>query len=123
MLVSLLGTRHFPAPRLVKGGVLFLEDVGEGAYRVERMRLQLQQAGVLASQAAVLLGHFSGSEPRPQDRGYRLRHAIAHLRGLLGPQVPVLTGLPFGHVPTKVTLPVGRRVQLQVQGRDALVGW
>lgn len=123
MLVSLLGTPHFPAPRLVKGGVLFLEDVGEAAYRVERLLLQLQQAGVLATQSAVLLGHFSGSEPRPQDRGYRLKHVIQGLRSRLGPGVPVLTGLPFGHVPTKVTLPVGRRVDLLVQGRDVLVGW
>jgi len=123
MLVSLLGTRHFPAPRLVKGGVLFLEDVGEGAYRVERMLLQLQQAGVLAAQSAVLLGHFTGSEPRPQDRGFRLSHVIEGLRSRLGPAVPVLTGLPFGHVPTKVSLPVGRRVELLVQGRDVLVGW
>ena len=37
--------------------------------------------------------------------------------------VPILTGLPFGHVPTKVSLPVGRRCQLVVQGRDALIGW
>lgn len=123
MLASMLGTRHFPAPRLVKGGVLFLEDVGEGAYRVERMLLQLHQAGVLAAQSAVLLGHFSGSKATPADRGYRLKHAIEHLRGLLGPAVPLLTGLPFGHVPTKLTLPVGRRVHLLVQGRDVLIGW
>jgi muramoyltetrapeptide carboxypeptidase len=38
-------------------------------------------------------------------------------------RTPVLTGLPFGHVPTKVTLPVGRRVQLLVDGRAVLVGW
>jgi muramoyltetrapeptide carboxypeptidase len=37
--------------------------------------------------------------------------------------VPLLTGLPFGHVPTKLTLPVGRRVTLAVQGRDVLLGW
>jgi muramoyltetrapeptide carboxypeptidase len=35
----------------------------------------------------------------------------------------VLTGLPFGHVPTKVCLPVGARVTLAVQGRDAYIGW
>jgi muramoyltetrapeptide carboxypeptidase len=37
--------------------------------------------------------------------------------------VPVLTGLPFGHVPTKVCLPQGRRVTLAVQGKDAFIGW
>jgi muramoyltetrapeptide carboxypeptidase len=38
-------------------------------------------------------------------------------------KTPVLTGLPFGHVPTHVTLPVGRRVQLLVDQRNVLLGW
>jgi muramoyltetrapeptide carboxypeptidase len=118
VLCSLLGTPHWPR---VKGGVLFLEDVNEHPYRVERMLLQLLQAGVLGAQKAVLLGDFGGWKPSPLDRGYTLKSAIAHLRAQT--RVPILTGLPFGHVPTKVTLPVGRRVTLAVQGRDAFVGW
>lgn len=118
MLVSLLGTRHFPR---LKGGVLFLEDVNEHPYRVERMLLQLQQAGVLDAQKAVLLGAFSDWKPSPLDRGYTLKSAIAHLRTRT--RTPILTGLPFGHVPTKVCLPVGARASLVVQGRDVLVAW
>ena len=49
-----------------------------------------------------------------EDGGRRLRAAT---------KTPILTGLPFGHVPTKVTLPVGARVQLLVDGRDVLIGW
>jgi muramoyltetrapeptide carboxypeptidase len=56
MLMSLLGTRHWPR---VRGGVLFVEDVNEHPYRVERMLLQLHQAGVLGAQKAVLLGAFT----------------------------------------------------------------
>lgn len=121
MLLSLLGTPHWPAARLVKGGVLFLEDVNEHPYRIERGLLQLHQAGVLASQKAVVLGQFNAWKPSPLDRGFNLKTVVAHLRSLL--PVPVLTGLPFGHVATKVTLPVGRKVQLLVQGRDVLIGW
>ncbi len=121
MLLSLLGTPHWPAARLVKGGVLFLEDVNEHPYRIERGLLQLHQAGVLAGQKAVVLGQFSAWKPSPLDRGFNLKTVVAHLRSLL--TVPVLTGLPFGHVATKVTLPVGRKVQLLVQGRDVLIGW
>jgi len=124
MLVSLLGTPHWPAARLIKGGVLFLEDVNEHPYRVERALLQLHQAGVLSAQKAVLLGQFTAWKPSALDRGYNLKTVVARLRWLLTEQkVPVLTGLPFGHVPTKVSLPVGHRVELLVQGRDALVGW
>lgn len=118
VLMSLLGTPHWPQ---VKGGILFLEDVAEHPYRVERMLLQLQQAGVLARQKAVLLGAFSDWKPSPLDRGYTLKTAVAHLRSVLG--IPVLTGLPFGHVPTKVTMPLGRPVRMVVDGRNALIGW
>ncbi len=118
VLVSLLGTRHWPK---IKGGVLFLEDVGEHPYRVERMLLQLHQAGVLQAQKAVLLGAFTAWRKSPLDRGYNLKSAVAHLRSVCA--VPLLTGLPFGHVPTKVSLPLGARVQLVVQGRDALMAW
>jgi len=83
--------------------------------------LQLLQAGVLAQQKAVLLGRFTASVPTPLDRGYTLKAAIAHLRSAC--PVPIVTGLPFGHVPTKVCLPVGRRATLAVQGREAFIGW
>jgi muramoyltetrapeptide carboxypeptidase len=118
MVCSLLGTPHWPR---INGGILFLEDVAEHPYRIERCLLQLQQAGVLARQKAVVLGAFTDWKPSPLDRGYNLKTVVAHLRSLI--DVPVLTGLPFGHVPTKVCLPVGRRVQLAVQGRDAFMGW
>lgn len=119
MLMSLLGTPHMPR---VKGGILFLEDVNEHPYRVERMLLQLQQAGVLGAQKAVLLGAFSDWNKSPLDRGYGLKDAIAAVAARC-PQTRFLTGLPFGHVPTKVTLPVGIKSELLVQGRDLLIAW
>lgn len=118
MVCSLLGTAYWPR---INGGILFLEDVAEHPYRVERYLLQLHQAGVLARQKAVLLGAFNDWKASPLDRGYNMKTVVAHLRSLT--DTPVLTGLPFGHVPTKVCLPVGRRVQLAVQGRDAFIGW
>lgn len=118
VLLSLLGTRHWPR---IKGGILFLEDVNEHPYRVERMLLQLQQAGVIDAQRAVLLGDFGGWRRSPLDRGYNLKSAVAALRART--TTPVLTGLPFGHVPTKVCMPVGERVSLWVQGRETLLAW
>ncbi len=118
MVQSLLGTPHWPK---VKGGILFLEDVNEHPYRVERTLLHLHQAGILQRQKAVLLGAFSDWRKSPMDRGYSLKTVVAHVRSVC--PTPILTGLPFGHVPTKVMLPVGRKVQLMVQGRDVLVGW
>jgi muramoyltetrapeptide carboxypeptidase len=118
VLNSLLATPHFPR---IRGGILFLEDVNEHPYRVERNLLQLQQAGVLDAQRAVVLGAFTAWKKSPNDRGYSLRTAIARVRAAT--KTPILTGLPFGHVPTKVSLPVGARVRLLVDGRDAFIGW
>jgi muramoyltetrapeptide carboxypeptidase len=118
MVMSLLGTPHWPR---IKGGVLFLEDVNEHPYRIERALLQLHQAGVLAAQKAVVLGAFSAWKPSPLDRGYTLKTCVARLREVS--KTPILTGLPFGHVNPKVTMPVGAKVQLLVQGRNVLIGW
>lgn len=118
MVNSLLGTKYLPR---IKGGVLFLEDVNEHPYRVERNLLQLHQAGVLDAQKAIVLGEFSAWRKSPHDRGYSLKAVVQHLRTLM--KTPILTGLPFGHVQTKVTLPVGARVTLLVQDRDVLIGW
>jgi len=118
VLNSLLGTPHFPR---IQGGILFLEDVNEHPYRIERNLLQLQQAGVLDRQRAVVLGAFTAWKKSANDRGYSLAAAIARIRAAT--KTPILAGLPFGHVPTKVTMPVGARVQLLVDGRNAFIGW
>jgi muramoyltetrapeptide carboxypeptidase len=118
MLVSMLGTPHWPK---VKGGILFVEDVNEHPYRVERMLLQLHQAGVLDAQRAVIVGQISAWQRSPLDRGYGMKSMLAAVRAAT--KTPVLPGLPFGHVPTKVTLPVGARVTLATQGREAFIGW
>jgi muramoyltetrapeptide carboxypeptidase len=118
MVSSLLGTPHWPR---VKGGVLFLEDVNEHPYRIERSLLQLHQAGVLDAQKAVVLGAFSDWRKSPNDRGYDMKAVLQRLR--IETRTPILTGLPFGHVPTKVTMPIGARVTTLVDGRNVLIGW
>jgi len=117
-LTALLGTPFFPK---IKGGLLFVEDVAEHPYRIERCLTQLLHAGVLARQKAILFGQFTGYTLNAHDRGYKLQSVIDWVRQHA--KIPVLTNLPFGHVPTKVLLPVGARTDLNVQGRDALLTW
>lgn len=107
MIVSLLGTPYFPR---LDGGILYLEDIAEHPYRVERMLLQLQQAGVLERQRAIVLGDFSGYKLAPNDNGYDFDGMLAHLRATLA--VPVLQGLSFGHIPRRVTIPFGAQGRL-----------
>lgn len=107
MLVSLLGTEYFP---VIEGGILYVEDVNEHPYRVERMLLQLMQAGVLAKQKALILGDFSAYRLSPADHGYDYGVMLAYLRSTL--PLPVLTGLQFGHIPKRVTIPFGAQASL-----------
>ncbi|MGY8527372.1 muramoyltetrapeptide carboxypeptidase [Paracidovorax citrulli] len=110
MICSMLGTPYFPR---VEGGILFVEDVNEPPYRVERLLLQLEQAGVLAQQKALLLGDFSAWRVTDYDNGYDMDTVVSYLQKRL--PIPVLTGLPFGHCVRKLTLPVGARCQLRCE--------
>ena len=118
LVASLVGTPYLPRV----GGVLFLEDVNEHPYSIERMFIQLLHAGVLQRQKAVLLGQFTAYKLSAHDAGYNLDAAVDWLRAQLKPHgVPVLTGLPFGHVRTKLTLPHGVRTQVLRDGKEVFL--
>jgi muramoyltetrapeptide carboxypeptidase len=107
VLASLIGTPYMPP---VQGGILFIEDVNEQPFRVERMIYQLHLAGILAQQQALVLGDFSGSKAYDYDNGYDLQATIEQVRSLIG--IPIVTGLQFGHVRNMLTLPVGADAHL-----------
>ncbi|EFV1619354.1 TPA: muramoyltetrapeptide carboxypeptidase [Salmonella enterica subsp. enterica serovar Miami] len=108
MLISLIGTPWMPT---IDKGILVLEDVNEHPFRVERMLLQLEYAGVLNRQSAIVLGSFSGAAPNEYDAGYSLESVYAFLRSRLS--VPLITGLDFGHEQRTVTLPIGANATLK----------
>lgn len=107
VLTSLIGTPYMPP---VQGGILFLEDVNEQPFRVERMIYQLHLSGILAQQQALVLGDFSGGKAYDYDNGYDLHAMIEQVRSVIG--IPVVTGLQFGHVRNMLTLPVGADAHL-----------
>ena len=114
LITALIGTRYFPK---VRGGIFFIEDVNEPAYRIERMLYQLLQAGVLDKQKALVVGDFDPVTPMPNDNGFTVASVLAQLRTEI--DLPVVTGLPFGHVVSKATLPVGGSATLVVGGGRA----
>jgi len=114
LITALIGTRYFPK---VRGGIFFIEDVNEPAYRIERMLYQLLQAGVLEKQKALVVGDFDPVTPMPNDNGFTVASVLAKLRTEI--DLPVVTGLPFGHVVSKATLPVGGSATLVVGGGRA----
>lgn len=114
MLCSLLDTPYFPR---IDGGILFVEDVGEPPFRIERLLYQLHLSGVLGRQRALILGDFTECRHGAYDNGYDLTTAFAQIRRVVG--LPVLDGLPFGHAPDKFTLPFGVPARLRVKGGAA----
>jgi muramoyltetrapeptide carboxypeptidase len=118
VLTSLLGTPYFPK---INDGILFIEDVGEHPYRIERMLTQLLQAGVLHKQQAILFGKFTNYKLTPADAGFNITEVIQWLGGKVA--IPILNNLPFGHVETIVMLPVGAKVDLYCEKNDVLMLW
>ncbi|VVE71736.1 muramoyltetrapeptide carboxypeptidase [Pandoraea captiosa] len=108
MVCSLIGTQYLPS---IEGGVLFVEDVNEPPYRVERMLYQLHQSGILARQQALVLGDFSQYRVTDYDNGYDMATMIESMRRVIG--IPIITDMPFGHCADKLTLPVGGQARLQ----------
>lgn len=114
MVARLIGTPYLPP---LQGALLFLEEVGEQPYRIDALFAQLKHAGILEHLGGLILGAFTGWEPK-------------HNRPVLAPQeifddylraapYPIATGLVYGHFPDKATMPVGVRARLTVGSSTA----
>ena len=112
VLVSLLGTPYMPD---ISGGILFLEDVSEQPYRIERMLNSLYQAGILQKQRAIVFGDFRMGNIRDvYDSSYDFSAVTNHISRIA--RVPVLTGFPFGHITNKATFPLGAHAKIRSNG-------
>jgi len=116
MLSGLAGSPYLPD---IEGGILFVEDVAEPPFRVERMLYHLLHAGVLRRQKALVMGDFTGYRTAEYDNGYDLDTVFARIAEASG--VPLVTGLPFGHGPSKFTLPFGAPGRLRVAAGKAAI--
>jgi muramoyltetrapeptide carboxypeptidase len=103
ILAHLAGTPYLPA---LDGAVLFLEDVGEKPYRLDRYLTQLRLAGALERLAGVAVGQLSGCDDGDQRGLDVVRDAVRDLG------VPAIAGLPAGHEDRNFALPLGTRVTL-----------
>ena len=111
LITHLVGTPYFPS---IDGGILYVEDLNEEPYAIERMFMQLQHAGVLARQKALVLGDFAQcSATNTQRYPYSIEEVLESLRLML--PYPVLTDFPFGHIARKVTLPFGGTGTIQLR--------
>jgi len=117
VLTHLVGTRALPP---LDDTVLFLEDVGERPYRIDRMCTQLMASGALDGVRAIVLGAFSGCEEPPSSSSrppLSSREVLAERARACG--VPLFAGFPFGHVSPNFAVPIGRRLRISVDGHGA----
>jgi muramoyltetrapeptide carboxypeptidase len=112
LLASLAGTPSAPDYR---GAILVLEDVGEPAYRVDRMLVQLAQSGALSEIAGLVVGHFTEATPGNELPTRALDELVREAADVAG--VPAIAGAPIGHIDDQWTLPLGAVAQLDA---DAL---
>ena len=114
LVTALLGTPYLPD---LTGAILFVEDVAEPPYKIDGMLARLRLAGVLGGLGGLVFGRFTDAEPAPGRPSLTLDEVLAHYAGSVGG--PVATGLVYGHVPRKATMPVGVRARLAVGGGQA----
>ena len=115
LVASLVGTPYLPD---LTGAILFLEDVGEAPYRIDGMLARLRLAGVLDRLGGLVFGLFTGGEVPEGRPSFTTAEVLAHYAQYVSG--PVATGLVYGHVRRKSTLPIGVRARLAVGGDAAL---
>jgi len=116
VFASLVGTGFLPK---TEGSLLFLEDVNEPPYRIDRYLTQLELAGVLSSVAGVLLGSFSRCAPRTSKPSFNVSEVLQERFG--NRPYPVVAGLPFGHISRKGTIPMGTRAVVDTAAQELVL--
>jgi muramoyltetrapeptide carboxypeptidase len=120
VLCASLGTPFAPS---FTGKILFFEDISEKPYRLDRMLTQLLNAGILAQVAGVAVGvNRDCKDPDAKPGGeYRQSATDVVKERLALLRVPVMTGLPFGHVDLNATIPVGVKATLDADKGDLII--
>ena len=110
MIASLIGTPYMPD---LRRALLFMEEVGEEPYRIDRMLTQLANAGALRRVNGLIAGRFTDCKAENPARSRTTDAVLGEFASLL--RVPFLADLPFGHETRKLTIPVGVRARLNVR--------
>jgi muramoyltetrapeptide carboxypeptidase len=113
LLQCLVGTPWCPS---LDGALLFLEDVNEDLYRVDRMLSHLRLAGLLDRLAGIVVGQFTEMKRNTGDGAFGFDEVLHHYFVPLG--VPVAYGFPIGHVDDQWTLPIGVRARLDADAGE-----
>ena len=120
LICASVGTPFMPS---FKGKILFFEDVGEKPYRIDRSLTHLMNAGIFSQVAGVAVGINKNCDDPDAKPGAEYRQSAKEVikERLSSLLVPVVVGLPFGHVDLNATVPVGVRAKLDGEHGDLIV--
>jgi muramoyltetrapeptide carboxypeptidase len=110
VVVSLIGTKYDVD---TSNKIIFLEEMEEDPYRIDRMLTQMRMAGKFERAAGVVLGIFKDCKPSEKssfESSFTLKEVLKERLGDLN--IPVVYGMSFGHVKNKFTLPVGINAEM-----------
>ncbi|MFQ5772785.1 MAG: LD-carboxypeptidase, partial [bacterium] len=107
LVCSLLGTPYLPD---FQNAILFVEEVGEEPYRIDRYLFQLKLAGILNQINGIILGQFVDCVPTSDSPSLTIEQIVNDLTADL--DIPILAELPYGHIDVKFTMPIGAQVCL-----------
>jgi len=117
IVVSMIGTEYNIDS---KGKIIFLEEVGEEPYRIDRMLTQLKQSGKFENCAGIALGVFKNCDVKKEDPEFENSLTLQQVfKDVLGDlKIPVIYGLSFGHIENKFTLPFGVKARLDTKDKS-----
>ncbi|HTL56656.1 MAG TPA: LD-carboxypeptidase [Candidatus Limnocylindrales bacterium] len=120
ILCASLGTPYQPSFR---GKILFFEDLQEVPYRFDRMLTQLLNAGLLQQLVGIAIGINKNCADPKAKRAKEYRQSLRDVLNerLLSLKIPIVSGLPFGHVPANATFPIGAMATLDAEGGDLII--
>jgi muramoyltetrapeptide carboxypeptidase len=114
LLSAMSGTKFGLKNKDLKGKILFMEDIDERPYRIDRMLTQMLQSVDFKQLSGIAFGIFEGCNPKPDESSWILIDTLKDRLGKLG--IPVYYGLSFGHIKEQFTLPVGIQAELNTEG-------
>jgi muramoyltetrapeptide carboxypeptidase len=111
VLTSLIGTKYDFSS---EGKIVFLEEIGEEPYRIDRMLTQLIQAGKFEKAVGIAMGVFKDCEPKEKDTSFSSSFSLKEVLfdRLSNLKIPVVYGMSFGHIKNKFTIPIGIKAEL-----------
>ena len=116
LLAAMSGTKYLPS---FKKKIVFIEDIGEKPYAIDRMFTQLLQASDISKASAFLLGVFKNCKAPENSYSLKLEDTLLDRLGNLG--IPLIYGFPFGHIANQCTFPIGVNASLKTNELELLV--